>query len=88
MSNRHLLGSVKLFFGSTLMNCFECPEKAVARVTVNGKADFVCGAHKIAIVKRMEQVVARMGHVPNLREIALRMLDNIQIEDLPEDDPT
>jgi hypothetical protein len=66
------------------MNCFECPNKAVARVTVNGDPSFVCQDHKLAIVKRMEQAVARMGHIPNLREIALGMLDNIQIEDLPE----
>jgi hypothetical protein len=66
------------------VNCFECSNKAVARITVNGKTGYVCKDCKLAIVRRMEQVVARMGHVPNLREIALKALDNIQIEDLPE----
>jgi hypothetical protein len=66
------------------MNCSECSKKAVARVTVNGRADLVCKEHKLAIVKRMEDIIQKFGHVPNLREIALGMLDNIQIEDLPE----
>ena len=65
------------------MDCSECKKTAVARVTTNGETSYVCTDHRVALAKRIEQMVTRFGHVPNLREIAMMACDNIVIEDLP-----
>lgn len=66
------------------MKCAECGETATARVTVNGAASVVCETHRLAIVRRIEEVTARLGRsTPNMREILLMALDHIAFEDLP-----
>jgi len=65
------------------MKCRDCGADAVVRVHVNGESSVVCEEHRIAIVRRIDQVVKRFGHVPNLREITVMSLGNITFEDLP-----
>jgi hypothetical protein len=66
------------------MKCSECSKEAVSLVTVNDKTDPVCQDHKVAIVKRMEQVVQRFSQGgPNLQKITLMAIGEIKFEDLP-----
>jgi len=66
------------------MKCSECSSDAVVNVCVNGMVSAVCETHRIAIVKRIEQVVARLGRSgQNVQHILMIALGEISFEDLP-----
>ena len=66
------------------MKCSDCNEEANTRVRVNGKPSVVCEAHRVAIVKRIEQVTRLFGRSnPNLQKMLLMALGEIEFEDLP-----
>jgi hypothetical protein len=56
----------------------------VVNVRVNGKVSAVCETHRIAIVKRIEQVVARLGRSgQNVQHILMIAVGEVSFEDLP-----
>ena len=66
------------------MRCSECAREAVVRVTTSGQATFACEPHRLAIVRRIADVVDRIGRGnANLQATLVMALDNITFEDLP-----
>lgn len=66
------------------VKCRECSGDAVVRVTVNEEMSVVCEMHRVAIVKRIEQSVRKLGlGNQNVQSILVMALSEIQFEDLP-----
>lgn len=62
----------------------DCNEIAIVRVTINGESSVICEEHRMAIVKRIDDVTRLFGAGnDNHKAVLIKMLGLIEFEDMP-----